>query len=466
MPAPPEDRRLKVAGLLLLALAGAALAALAGAVAARWPISTGDWPPLLGLTIGAANLLAGGLLVLAAGCGAQRAWRDPSRRRALAWQLLVANLLVPIVLYTLLTSDERIDAELRDSDWDMALSIGLALCAVLAWRVWRRARRHEALSADEAMARDPRPPVLYLRSFQDDGVALLAQTGSRWARTVAAAVQAPTPEERLARVLADIGPLIAIGKPGEPLPELGAARLYVGHADWQAEVQRLLQRAALVVVRVGASPGVRWEIEQALAALPRSRLVFATLGQTALAPEIHGRLAPVLGLALPAMLTQVDAPTGWQVLWRQPHRRLGALVWFDAEGRPQVEPVVYGFRRFADLRHVETWLRMVDPLGTPVRRVLAGLGLAAPGSARRSRPLAIALALLFGYAGAHWFYLGQPRLGKRYLLLMPLALASLFMAFYDALRFVWADRADFDRRFVALGAPRLHEREGPDHVSQ
>jgi hypothetical protein len=28
-------------------------------------------------------------------------------------------------------------------------------------------------------------------------------------------------------------PVIAVGKPGETLPELGAARMYVGHEDWQ-----------------------------------------------------------------------------------------------------------------------------------------------------------------------------------------------------------------------------------------
>ena len=45
-----------------------------------------------------------------------------------------------------------------------------------------------------------------------------------------------TPEQELADILEHVGPVVAVGKPGEPLPELGAARLYVSHDEWQGKV--------------------------------------------------------------------------------------------------------------------------------------------------------------------------------------------------------------------------------------
>jgi TM2 domain-containing membrane protein YozV len=57
----------------------------------------------------------------------------------------------------------------------------------------------------------------------------------------------------------------------------------------------------------------------------------------------------------------------------------------------------------------------------------------------------VVLALLFGYAGAHWFYLGNARRGWTYVALTPVLLASVLMGFVDAVRFILMDRAEFDR---------------------
>jgi TM2 domain-containing membrane protein YozV len=80
------------------------------------------------------------------------------------------------------------------------------------------------------------------------------------------------------------------------------------------------------------------------------------------------------------------------------------------------------------------------------RQVFAHLGMATdPMGGRRSRGVAVLLALLFGYAGAHWFYLGNSRRGWTYVALIPVLLASLFMGVVDAARFILMDRAEFDR---------------------
>ena len=44
------------------------------------------------------------------------------------------------------------------------------------------------------------------------------------------------PEQELAALLQSVGPVIGIGQPGETLPDLGAARMYVSDDAWRATV--------------------------------------------------------------------------------------------------------------------------------------------------------------------------------------------------------------------------------------
>ena len=115
---------------------------------------------------------------------------------------------------------------------------------------------------------DSRRPVLYLRSFDDDAVPDTTESA-----IPLGAVQ--TIEMRLARAFWDMGPVISIGRPGERLPELGTSRIYVADDVWQRAVQHFLEQAAAVVILVGRSTGVTWEIQTALATVPREKLLFA-----------------------------------------------------------------------------------------------------------------------------------------------------------------------------------------------
>ncbi len=349
-----------------------------------------------------------------------------------------------------MSDDPAVKAELARSGWDTALSAVILVLAVIAWRLWARSRQYGALDADQAMARDPRPPVLYLRSFADDGAALMGEQSS-WMRLGASLTALVTPEQEMAYILDVVGPVVAIGKPGEPLPELGAARLYVSDDRWQAKVQELMRVAGLVVVRLGASPGLLWEIEQALAHLPRQRLVFALLGGSVVAPALVERLAPTLGPTFALALPQ-PAPPVWTQLFRDPRRRIGGLVCFGADGSAHAVAVRRWPPQWADLLAL-----VMRPSAGPLRRawrdVFAQLGHV-PGAAEgsRSRAWAVILAIVFGCFGAHWFYLGRRRRGVVYILAIPLLLAPLFLGFIDAFRFLWVDRAGFDARFSALRA--------------
>ena len=130
-------------------------------------------------------------------------------------------------------------------------------------------KRSLAESANEIFARDKRAPVLYLRSFQQDGE-VTKETGQGdqdW-------LPNRTLEEDLAEALSVIGPVVAIGKPGEPLPEVGAARMYVDNDKWQETVLRLISSAKLVVLRPGGTEGFWWEVKQAFDLVSPGHLLF------------------------------------------------------------------------------------------------------------------------------------------------------------------------------------------------
>jgi hypothetical protein len=142
----------------------------------------------------------------------------------------------------------------------VAVSVMITGCGLLAHR------------ADSVLRRNRRRPVLYLRSFGADvglfsGVCeLLTQLFFN--------VRFDHPERALARALKGIGPLVAIGRPGEPLPPLGAARLYV-RDDWQRVVAGLAQASELVIFRIGRTPGFWWEVQHVLSACdPRRVLIY------------------------------------------------------------------------------------------------------------------------------------------------------------------------------------------------
>jgi hypothetical protein len=128
-----------------------------------------------------------------------------------------------------------------------------------------RARQRLAEQAD-----DRRAPVVYLRSFASD------EPLSNRPRLLTQLFSIDTEEEQLAEVLTQIGPVVAIGKPGERLPRLGANRIYLDDSQWQEQVSMWFDRAVLVVINVSPNPteGLAWEVDHALTAVPRDRLVF------------------------------------------------------------------------------------------------------------------------------------------------------------------------------------------------
>jgi hypothetical protein len=130
------------------------------------------------------------------------------------------------------------------------LLVGGAIAVLL----WNRAARHATFDARAVMERDPRPPVLLLRSFGDDD---LEAKGSKplWSYTQTLAFVA-------GKRLQAVGPVIAVAPPHEGLPPLGPYRVFVQKEDWQTEVDHLITSARSVALFIGVSAGVLWEFRR------------------------------------------------------------------------------------------------------------------------------------------------------------------------------------------------------------
>ena len=85
-----------------------------------------------------------------------------------------------------------------------------------------------------------------------------------------------------------IGPFAAIGDPTEGLPQLGAIRIYVGvDGDWQEMVSKMADKASYVILQIGKSDGLMWEVqhiienvkpEQLILCLPNQKFKITRLG--------------------------------------------------------------------------------------------------------------------------------------------------------------------------------------------
>jgi hypothetical protein len=194
----------------------------------------------------------------------------PSRRpilgvvlMALGWPLFIlASVVMPFAAGPLMAG--------AAGTLGMAIVLIVCLCWWAGGRCVVLGRRMRARRADVALAQDPRPPILYLRPFRFDGT--LTHQERPWKMK-------STYEEHLAQALGKFGPFVAIGQPGEGLPELGADRLYVDGDRWQQEVRGLMARAAAVILTAGDSWGLQWELHEAVATVrPERLLIFLPLG--------------------------------------------------------------------------------------------------------------------------------------------------------------------------------------------
>jgi hypothetical protein len=140
------------------------------------------------------------------------------------------------------------------------------------------ARRASTPIAQKVNSGDQRRPVLFLRRFCADSKTSVIRTGkelsSIWFNT-------RTEEELIAEVMNEVGVCVAVGRPGERMPQLGFSRIYVSDDKWQDTVLEQMRLAQLVILmaassseRLDAGAGFLWELQNAVELVRPERLLF------------------------------------------------------------------------------------------------------------------------------------------------------------------------------------------------
>jgi hypothetical protein len=187
---------------------------------------------------------------------------------------------------------------------------------------------------------------LYLRSFQDESLDTSPTEG-----LFPFLPNNFTQEEALVRSLEKIGPTVAIGKPNEPLPELGAARMYVEEVRWKDAVADMMEKACLVVIRAGVSEGLLWEEEQALQRMRPQQVIFILSDDAQSYRKLRSRLNPHLAINLPVFEE-----------WDEADRKsLRVVLYFQPGWRPKM----------VDMAQMDTsFVRAIDKALQPVIKQL------------------------------------------------------------------------------------------------
>lgn len=203
--------------------------------------------------------------------------------------------------------------------WVCALTAS-GLLGVLGFRLHRQGRRVAARAAS-APVQSGEPIVLYLRPFGADAhLAGMDSTGTMYG-VVGSYL---TYEEQLQNAFRTVGPMLAISRPNEELPPTGAYRTVA--AQWQQTVIELLGRAALVIVTLGRSQGIRWEIARAVERVPPHRLLLLSLVDEIWYEDVRQLVAGAFPRGLPSY------PPGM----RRHRMPITAAIWFRFDWTPVV----------------------------------------------------------------------------------------------------------------------------------
>jgi hypothetical protein len=326
-------------------------------------------------------------------------------------------------------------------EWsDAAAPVAYALVALGVFLV-RTGWKHDVRGARDVLASDLRPPVIYLRSFKDDVRSPIGGFVTRlvmWFFPVSF-------EQELAAIMNRLGPFVAVGKPGERLPELGANRFYFRDDEWQTRVTELVQRARLTVILCGATANLWWEIDHVLGSVTPDRVVLVIPERGKRTRPMEAQLEQRLGHPGALVVNAAQKRSLIASLFLGGDRTLAKIVYFSQDWRPHVQPVIQtGNIRasFAMLR--KPFSLYSAPLESAFETVFTALNLPwTPGGP--SRTVAIVLAVTFGIFGLHHLYLGDRRTAVKYLKFC-WTFFPIVLGFRDAVRLVLMDQAEFEQK--------------------
>ena len=222
-------------------------------------------------------------------------------------------------------------------------------------------------SAAEAIERDPRPPVLYLRSFdQEDLIFVMRKDQAKFNDLLLYADDIQLPDGARAlyygsntllgvlgwhspiiqnitfekyfrtEVTRRIGPLIALGNPIDSLPGEGAFRDYQIDEHWKDLFYERSSRCACILMQLGSSNNLQFELVSLVARGMRHKLFIITRPQA----YVIDLMAPARKYILrekPAdwrTFSEILRANGYQV--PQEDLGLGAILTFEPDGQPLI----------------------------------------------------------------------------------------------------------------------------------
>ncbi|MGW0788663.1 hypothetical protein ACWD04_10505 [Streptomyces sp. NPDC002911] len=161
------------------------------------------------------------------------------------------------------------------------LAVGGALFAS-SYPLIVRGRRHRSGTIASFGVFPEERYVLYLRPFGlDPEMALPMPDAPGGLMRSPFEIPGLTQEDFLVRQFKALGRVVAVGRPGERLPLLGAERGYLPVDNWQDTVSEMIQGAHVVMMTAAPGPGTVWEFTEALRTLPPIRLVLLVYGESA-----------------------------------------------------------------------------------------------------------------------------------------------------------------------------------------
>jgi protein-S-isoprenylcysteine O-methyltransferase Ste14 len=163
--------------------------------------------------------------------------------------VIVALLAIGFAIYEALPSSTPLHHPEKIFKWTVA-----GPAAIIAYLLYLLARTRKK-SADHLLEYDQRPPIVFLRSFKDDGRKIwMAQKDDKPVRVGF--------EDALSELFFRFGPFIALGSRKDFIPRLGAARAYRDDSVWQEKVKRWTKDARWILYLLGTTESLKWEIAQ------------------------------------------------------------------------------------------------------------------------------------------------------------------------------------------------------------
>lgn len=236
--------------------------------------------------------------------------------------LFVNLTLLPAQVASILVQDgiteEAVSARLERSGSEATallpfLVVGPLVLLFAGWlSIWleRRAQGLVLLTMQDALASDLRRPVVFLRSFLDDHVRLPKSWRMQSDRILEPGKRSDTLDDLVLNDGFAVGPVVALGRPGDPFPPYGAARGYFTQDSWQQAVTKVCTDAHSIVLCVDDSEagGVWWELDFLATAglLPKTLVLvhprFRTPSENAAFLKRIGEMAPAFAATHPLPL--------------------------------------------------------------------------------------------------------------------------------------------------------------------